>query len=138
MNGTPSVRVIVQQCLSATLQVHPPGDDVEAQSVEVSHRLVFSVITHNIKHKNHLNKPPNDSKGKGAYFMRVTLDSPLELLINLWPLVCTFHPLPLSMLRFTGIQSYSYTEQRKVKTDVDQMTGIKLMTLQLRRLRTND
>ena len=41
------------------------------------------------------------------------------------------------MLRFTGIQSYSYTEQRKVETDVDRMTGIELATLQLRRPRTN-
>ena len=40
------------------------------------------------------------------------------------------------MLRFTGIQSYSYTEQRKVETDVDRMTGIELATLQLRRPRT--
>ena len=27
--------------------------------------------------------------------------------------------LPLSVLRFTGIQSYSYTDQRKVKADVE-------------------
>ena len=46
-------------------------------------------------------------------------------------------PLPPSMLRFTGIQSYSYMEQRKVETDVDRMTGIELWTLQLRRPRTN-
>ena len=31
---------------------------------------------------------------KGPYFMRVTCDSELELLINLWPLVHTFYPLP--------------------------------------------
>ena len=29
-----------------------------------------------------------------------------------------FTPLPLSVLRFTGIQSYGYTDQRKVETDV--------------------
>ena len=28
-------------------------------------------------------------------------------------------PLPLSVLRFTGIQSYGYTDQRKVETDVE-------------------
>ena len=28
-------------------------------------------------------------------------------------------PLPLSVLRFTGIQSYGYTEQRKVEADVE-------------------
>ena len=30
-----------------------------------------------------------------------------------------FTPLPLSVLRFTGIQSYGYTDQRKVDTDVE-------------------
>ena len=29
-----------------------------------------------------------------------------------------FTPLPLSVLRFTGIQSYGYTDQKKVETDV--------------------
>ena len=36
MNGSPSVRVIIQQCLSAQLQVQPPSDGAEAESVEVS------------------------------------------------------------------------------------------------------
>ena len=58
---------------------------------------------------------------------------------NLWSSVRTSYPPPLppSMLHFTGIQSYSYTEQRKVETDIDQMAGIELATLQLRRPRTN-
>ena len=30
-----------------------------------------------------------------------------------------FTPLPLSVLRFTGIQSYGYTDQRKVEADVE-------------------
>ena len=30
-----------------------------------------------------------------------------------------FTPLPPSVLRFTGIQSYGYTDQRKVETDVE-------------------
>ena len=30
-----------------------------------------------------------------------------------------FTPLPLAVLRFTGIQSYGYTDQRKVETDVE-------------------
>ena len=30
-----------------------------------------------------------------------------------------FTPLPLSVLRFTGIQSYGYTDQRKVETDIE-------------------
>ena len=77
-------------------------------------------------------------------FTRVARDSQLELLINLWPSARTFLPLPppppptpLSMLRFTGIQSYTYMDQRKVETDVDRMTGIELATLQLRRPRNN-
>ena len=63
-------------------------------------------------------------------------------LIKLWPVALGAHLLPCapflrSVLRFTGIQSYSYTEQRQVETDVDRMTGIELATLQLRRPRTN-
>ena len=30
-----------------------------------------------------------------------------------------FTPLPLSVLRFPGIQSYGYTDQKKVETDVE-------------------
>ena len=30
-----------------------------------------------------------------------------------------FTPLPLSVLRFMGIQSYGYTDQRKEETDVE-------------------
>ena len=32
-----------------------------------------------------------------------------------------FTPLPLSVLRLTSIQSYGYTDQRKVETDVRSM-----------------
>ena len=30
-----------------------------------------------------------------------------------------FTPLPLSVLRFTSIQNYGYTDQRKVEADVE-------------------
>ena len=40
------------------------------------------------------------------------------------------------MLRFAAIQSYSYTEKRKVETDVDRITWIELATLQLRKPKT--
>ena len=75
---------------------------------------------------------------KGPYFTRVDCDSTTRL-INLWPSLGAHlsSPLPPSMLRFTGIQSYSLTEQRKVETDADWMTGIELATLQLRRPLTN-
>ena len=75
-------------------------------------------------------------KSKGPYFTRVVRDSTTRL-INLWPSVRTTYPLPSSMLRFTGIQSYSYAEQRKVETDVNGTTGIELATLQLKRRHTN-
>ena len=46
-----------------------------------------------------------------------------------------FTPLPLSELRFTGIQSYGYTDQRKVETDVevteDRSGDLSLRTSQL-------
>ena len=32
-------------------------------------------------------------------------------------------PLPLSLLRFTGIQRYGYTDQRKVEADVEVTEG---------------
>ena len=35
VNGCPSIRVIIQQCLSAKLQVQPPTEDSDAQWVEV-------------------------------------------------------------------------------------------------------
>jgi len=38
-------------------------------------------------------------------------------------MVRTLPPLPLSVLRFTGIQSYGYTDQRKVEADVEVTEG---------------
>jgi len=46
-------------------------------------------------------------------------------------------PLPPSIVSFTGIQSYSNMEQKKVETDDVRTTRIELATLQLRRPRTN-
>ena len=73
------------------------------------------------------------------YFTRVTCDSTTRTdeLVALGAHLLPPPPPPPSMLRFTGIQSYSYTEQRKVETDVDRMAGIELATLQLRGPRTN-
>ena len=45
-------------------------------------------------------------------------------------------PLPLSVLRFTGIQSYSYTDQSKVETDVE-VTEDRTGDLSLRKPRTS-
>ena len=45
-------------------------------------------------------------------------------------------PLPLSVLRFTGIQSYSYTDQRKVEADVE-VTEDRTGDLPLRKPRTS-
>ena len=69
-------------------------------------------------------------------FHRVSVNFPFA---PWFPLVRTPNPLPLpsSVLHFTGIQSYSYMEQRKVETDVEWMTRIELPTLQLRGPCTN-
>ena len=45
-------------------------------------------------------------------------------------------PLPLSVLRFTGIQSYSYTDQRKVEADIE-VTEDRTGDLSLRKPRTS-
>ena len=47
-----------------------------------------------------------------------------------------FTPLPLSVLRFTGIQSYSYMDQRKVEGDVE-VTEDRTGDPSLRKLRTS-
>ena len=44
-----------------------------------------------------------------------------------------FTPLPLSVLRFTGIQSYGYTDQRKVEADIE-VTEDRTEDLSLRKL----
>jgi len=46
-------------------------------------------------------------------------------------------PLPLSVLRFTGIQSYSYTDQRKVEADVEVTEDRTIEDLSLRKPRTS-
>ena len=45
-------------------------------------------------------------------------------------------PLPLLVLRFTGIQSYSYTDQRKDEADVE-VTEDRTGDLSLRKPRTS-
>ena len=45
-------------------------------------------------------------------------------------------PLPLSVLRFTGIQSYGYTDQRKVEAEVEVIED-QTEDLSLRRPRTS-
>ena len=45
-------------------------------------------------------------------------------------------PLPLSVLRFTGIHSYSYTDPRKVEADVE-VTEDRIRDLSLRKPRTS-
>ena len=47
-----------------------------------------------------------------------------------------FTPLPLSLLRFMGIQSYGYTDHRKVETDVE-VTEDRTGDLSLRKARTS-
>ena len=47
-----------------------------------------------------------------------------------------FTPLPLSVLRFTGIQNYGYTDQRKVEADVE-VTEDRTGDLSVRKPRTS-
>ena len=47
-----------------------------------------------------------------------------------------FTPLPLSVLRFTGVQSYGYTDHRKVDADVE-VTEDRTGDLSLRKPRTS-
>jgi len=47
-----------------------------------------------------------------------------------------FTPLPLSVLHFTGIQSYGYMDQRKVEADVE-VTEDRTRDLSLRKPRTS-
>ena len=47
-----------------------------------------------------------------------------------------FTCLPLSVLRFRGIQSYGYTDQRKVEKDV-KVTGDRTGDFSLRKPRTS-
>ena len=48
-----------------------------------------------------------------------------------------FTPLPLSVLRSTGIQNYGYTDQRKVEADVEVTEDRTEGLLPLRKPRTN-
>ena len=70
-----------------------------------------------------------EGKGKGHFY-----------LTSVVPSVPTINgpknPLPLSVLRFMGIQSYSYTEQRKVEADVE-VTEERTGDLSLRKPRTS-
>lgn len=40
VDGCPSVRIIIQQCLSARLQVQPPTDDKDAEWVQIARGIV--------------------------------------------------------------------------------------------------
>ena len=57
-------------------------------------------------------------KGKVTLF-NVGSSFSYETGINMEADGAAFTPLPLSVLRFTGIQSYGYTDQRKVEADVE-------------------
>ena len=56
-------------------------------------------------------------KEKSLYLMSVVPS--VTRLVSMEANGAPFTPLPLSVLRFTGIQSYGYTDQRKVETDVE-------------------
>ena len=62
--------------------------------------------------------------------------SPYGTAINGSRRCALYPPLPLSVLCFTGIQSYSYTDQRKVEADVE-VTEDRTGDLSLRKPRTS-
>ena len=65
-------------------------------------------------------------KGKGHFYLTSVVPSvPTRL-----------QSMPLSVLRFTGIQHYSYTDQRKVEADVEVNEG-RTGDLSLRKPRTS-
>ena len=58
-------------------------------------------------------------KGKGPFYLTSVVSSVLQLRETAINGSRPSTPLPLSVLRFTGIQIYSYTDQRKVEADVE-------------------
>ena len=76
-------------------------------------------------------------KGKGHFLFNVGSSfSTNETAINGSRRCTLYPPLPLSVLCFTGIQSYSYTDQRKVEADVE-VTEDRTGDLSLRKPRTS-
>ena len=78
-------------------------------------------------------------KGKDPFYLTSVVPSVLQLretAINGSRRCALYPPLPLSVLRFTGIQSYSYTDQRKVEADVE-VTEDRTGDLSLRKPRTS-
>ena len=62
-----------------------------------------------------------NSKGKvkeKSLYLTSTVSSVTKL-VSMEAIGAPFTPLPQSVLRFTGIQSYGYTEQRKLETNVE-------------------
>ena len=77
-------------------------------------------------------------KGKGPFYLTSVVPSVLQTRdCYQWkPTVRPLPPLPLSVLRFTGIPSYGYTDQRKVEADVE-VTEDRTGDLSLRKPRTS-
>ena len=77
-----------------------------------------------------------EGKGKGQFYLTSVVPSVPTRRYQWTPTVRPLPPLPLSVLRFTGIQSYSYTDQRKVEADVE-VTEDRTGDLPLRKPRTS-
>ena len=75
-------------------------------------------------------------KGKGNFLLTSVVPSVPTRLLSKEANGAPSTPLPLSVLRFTGIQSYSYTDQRKVEADVEVTEG-RTGDLSLRKPRTS-
>ena len=68
---------------------------------------------------NYASKVKVKGKGKGHFYLTSVVPSVPTRLLSMEADGAPSTPLPLSVLRFTGIQSYSYTDQRKVEADVE-------------------
>ena len=75
-------------------------------------------------------------KGKGHFYLTSVVPSVPTRLLSMEADGAPSTPLPLSVLRFTGIQSYSYMDQRKVEADVE-VTEDRTGDLSLRKPRTS-
>ena len=75
-------------------------------------------------------------KGKVTLLILTSVVPSVTRLVSMEADGAPFTPLPLSALCFTGIQSYGYTDQRKIQADVE-VTKDRTGDLSLRKPRTS-
>ena len=83
----------------------------------------------------HREEKDDEVKVKGKVTLFTSVVASVTRMVSLEANGAPFTPLPLSVLRFTGIQSYGYTDKRKVETDVE-VTEDRTEEFSLRKPRT--